>query len=39
MKTLEETNWNKHQAAKRLKINRSTLYGEMKRYGLVKASN
>ncbi len=36
MKTLEETNWNKHQTAKRLKISRSTLYGKMKRYGLVK---
>jgi len=37
LKTLEETNWNKHQTAKRLKINRSTLYGKMKRYGLVRA--
>jgi DNA-binding NtrC family response regulator len=36
LKTLEETNWNKHQAAKRLKINRSTLYGKIKRYGLEK---
>jgi DNA-binding NtrC family response regulator len=36
MKTLEETNWNKHQTAKRLKINRSTLYGKMKRYGLIR---
>jgi DNA-binding NtrC family response regulator len=36
LKTLEETNWNKHQTAKRLKINRSTLYGKMKRYGLVR---
>ncbi len=37
MKTLEETNWNKHQTAKKLKINRSTLYGKMKRYGLIRA--
>jgi transcriptional regulator with PAS, ATPase and Fis domain len=37
LKTLEKTNWNKHQTAKRLKINRSTLYGKMKRYGLVRA--
>ncbi len=37
LKTLEETHWNKHQTAKRLKINRSTLYGKMKRYGLVRA--
>jgi DNA-binding NtrC family response regulator len=36
LKTLEETNWNKHQASKKLKINRSTLYGKMKRYGLGK---
>ncbi|NWF93414.1 MAG: sigma-54-dependent Fis family transcriptional regulator [Syntrophaceae bacterium] len=39
MKTLEETNWNKHRAAKRLKINRSTLYGKMKRYGLSRVLN
>jgi DNA-binding NtrC family response regulator len=36
LKTLKETNWNKHQAAQKLKINRSTLYGKMKRYGLSK---
>jgi len=36
LKTLEETNWNKHQTAKRLKINRSTLYGKMKRFGLIR---
>jgi DNA-binding NtrC family response regulator len=36
LRTLEETNWNKHKAAKRLNINRSTLYGKMKRYGLEK---
>lgn len=35
-KTLKETNWNKHKTAKKLKINRSTLYGKMKRYGLSK---
>ncbi|MGZ3524522.1 MAG: helix-turn-helix domain-containing protein [Thermodesulfobacteriota bacterium] len=38
-KTLQETNWNKHKAAKRLNINRSTLYGKMKRYGLEKEQN
>jgi DNA-binding NtrC family response regulator len=37
MRTLEETNWNKHQTAKRLKITRSTLYAKMKRYGLIRA--
>jgi len=36
LKALEETNWNKHQASKRLKITRTTLYGKMKRYGLTK---
>jgi DNA-binding NtrC family response regulator len=34
LKTLKGTNWNKHKAAKKLKINRSTLYGKMRRYGL-----
>jgi transcriptional regulator with PAS, ATPase and Fis domain len=34
LKTLEETHWNKRQAANRLKITRSSLYGKMKRYGL-----
>ena len=36
LKTLQETNWNKHKAAKKLNINRSTLYGKIKRYGLKK---
>ncbi len=36
LRTLQETNWNKHKAAKRLNINRSTLYGKMKKYGLKK---
>ncbi len=36
LRTLQETDWNKHKAAKRLNINRSTLYGKMKRYGLKK---
>ena len=35
-RALEESNWNKHQAAKRLNITRSTLYGKIKRYGLEK---
>jgi len=39
LKTLQETNWNKHKAAKRLNINRSTLYGKMRRYGLEKEQN
>jgi DNA-binding NtrC family response regulator len=36
LRTLQETNWNKHKAAKRLNINRSTLYGKMKKYGLKR---
>lgn len=36
LKTLKETNWNKHKTAKKLKINRSTLYGKIRRYGLLK---
>jgi DNA-binding NtrC family response regulator len=39
LKTLKETNWNKHKTAKRLNINRSTLYGKMKRYGFEKEQN
>ena len=39
LRTLEETKWNKHQAARRLRINRSTLYGKMKRYGLSRVEN
>jgi transcriptional regulator with PAS, ATPase and Fis domain len=38
-KTLQETNWNKHKTSKRLNINRSTLYGKMRRYGLEKGQN
>jgi DNA-binding NtrC family response regulator len=39
LKTLQDTNWNKHKASKRLNINRSTLYGKMRRYGLEKEQN
>jgi DNA-binding NtrC family response regulator len=39
LKTLRETNWNKHKTAKILDINRSTLYGKMRRYGLQKEQN
>jgi transcriptional regulator with PAS, ATPase and Fis domain len=38
-KTLQENNWNKHKAAKKLNINRSTLYGKIRRYGLEKGQN
>jgi len=33
---LEESNWNKSQAAQRLGISRSTLYGKLKRYQIAK---
>ncbi len=39
LRTLQETNWNKHKASKKLNINRSTLYGKIKRYGLEKRQN
>lgn len=39
LKTLQDTNWNKHRASKKLNINRSTLYGKIKRYGLEKRQN
>ncbi len=39
LKTLQETNWNKHKTAKRLNINRSTLYGKMRKYNLEKEQN
>jgi transcriptional regulator with PAS, ATPase and Fis domain len=38
-KTLQENSWNKHKAAKKLNINRSTLYGKIRRYGLGKGQN
>ncbi len=34
VKVLNESKWNKHQAAKRLKISRSTLYSKINRYEL-----
>jgi PAS domain S-box-containing protein len=33
---LEESNWNKSQAAQRLGISRSTLYGKIKKYRIAK---
>ena len=33
---LQESNWNKHKAAQRLKISRSTLYSKIRRHGLEK---
>ncbi len=34
VKTLEQAGWNKYQAAKKLGIARSTLYGKIKKFGL-----
>jgi PAS domain S-box-containing protein len=39
LEALQRSNWNKHEAARRLKISRSTLYSKMKRYELVEESN
>ena len=33
---LQDSNWNKHKAAQRLKISRSTLYSKIQRHGLEK---
>ena len=33
--TLQKCRWNKHEVARRLGINRSTLYNKIRRYGLI----
>lgn len=38
VRVLQEANWNKHEAARRLKVTRSTLYSKIRRYGLDKGS-
>ncbi len=35
---LQECNWNKHEASRRLKISRSTLYSKIRRYGLKRGA-
>jgi PAS domain S-box-containing protein len=35
-RVLQEANWNKHDAANRLQVSRSTLYSKIRRYGLEK---
>jgi PAS domain S-box-containing protein len=35
---LQECGWNKHEASRRLKISRSTLYSKIRRYGLKKGA-
>jgi PAS domain S-box-containing protein len=39
MRVLQETNWNKHDAARRLQVTRSTLYSKIRRYNLTKVNN
>jgi len=39
LKVLEETEGNKYQAAKRLGITRSTLYGKLRKHGIMLPSN
>ena len=34
LRVLQESNWNKHDAARRLQVSRSTLYSKIRRYGL-----
>jgi PAS domain S-box-containing protein len=36
LRVLTEANWNKHDAARRLQVSRSTLYSKIRRYGLDK---
>ena len=36
LRVLQESNWNKHDAAKRLQVSRSTLYSKIRRYDLEK---
>lgn len=33
-RVLKEANWNKHEAARRLRVSRSTLYSKIRRYGI-----
>ncbi len=35
-RTLEESSWNKHEAARRLRVSRSTLYSKIRRYALER---
>ena len=37
LRVLKEVGWNKHEAARRLRVSRSTLYSKIRRYGLSGA--
>jgi transcriptional regulator with GAF, ATPase, and Fis domain len=39
LKVLKETEGNKYQAAKKLEITRSTLYGKLRKHGIMASSN
>ncbi len=36
LRALEDSSWNKHEAARRLQVSRSTLYSKIRRYGLER---
>ncbi|MFZ2445672.1 MAG: sigma 54-interacting transcriptional regulator [Syntrophobacteraceae bacterium] len=38
LNALQESKWNKHDAARRLNISRSTLYSKMRRYGVEESA-
>jgi len=37
-RVLQEASWNKHEAARRLRVSRSTLYSKIRRYGLARGT-
>jgi PAS domain S-box-containing protein len=39
LRVLKEASWNKHEAARRLRVSRSTLYSKIRRYGLLEVAN
>jgi PAS domain S-box-containing protein len=38
LRVLMESNWNKHDAARRLRVSRSTLYSKIRRYGIEQGA-
>ncbi|MCL5966399.1 MAG: sigma-54-dependent Fis family transcriptional regulator [Deltaproteobacteria bacterium] len=38
LRALEESGWNKHEAARRLQVSRSTLYSKIRRHGLERGA-
>jgi DNA-binding NtrC family response regulator len=37
-RVLQKASWNKHEAARRLRVSRSTLYSKIRRYGLARGT-